>query len=118
MPPQSPDFTVPEAVAVPMLALDSGGVVRGANSAFSSGCGLRQERVIGQPLASLCDPSGRHEPALQALAQALRNGAPLDNLPLELRGAAAPWPVRVSLRPLGAASWLTVIDATHEREAE
>jgi hypothetical protein len=101
-----------------MLALDSGGVVRGVNSAFGNGCGLARERVIGQPLASLCEPSGQHEAALQALAQALHGGARLDNLLLELRGATAPWPVRVSLRPVGAAAWLTLIDATHERRAE
>ena len=36
MPPQSPDFTVPEAVTVPMLAVDRGGVVRGANARLRS----------------------------------------------------------------------------------
>jgi PAS domain S-box-containing protein len=119
MPPQSPEFTVPEAVAVPMLAVDRGGVVRGANSAFSRACGLDAERVIGQTLASLCDPAARHASAWHALAQAVRDGTPLDGAGLELRNAAAAaWPVRVSARASGAATWLTLIDATQERQAE
>jgi PAS domain S-box-containing protein len=119
MPPQSPEFTVPEAVAVPMLAVDSRGVVRGFNSAFSSATGVVAERLVGQPLAALCEATGGQDAALRALAQACGNGTPLDNVALDLRGAgAAVWPVRVSARPLGAATWLTLVDATHEQRAE
>ncbi|MCW5659800.1 MAG: PAS domain-containing protein [Burkholderiaceae bacterium] len=119
MPPQSPEFTVPEAVAAPMLAVDRSGVVRGANSAFSRACGLDQAGVIGQPLASLCPPSARHASAWHALATALRNGIPLDDVALDLqRAAGTPWPIRLSARPSGAATWLTLTDATSEQNAE
>jgi PAS domain S-box-containing protein len=119
MPPQSPEFTVPEAVAAPMLAVDRSGVVRGANSAFSRACGLDPAGVIGQPLASLCPPSARHASAWHALETALRNGTPLDDVALDLqRAAGTPWPVRLSARPSGAATWLTLTDATSEQNAE
>jgi PAS domain S-box-containing protein len=119
MPPQSPEFTVPEAVAAPMLAVDSSGVVRGVNSAFSSASGVGAERLIGQPLAALCEASGRHDAALRTLAQAFGDGTPLDDIALELRRAGPDaWPVRVSARPFGAAIWLTVVDAIHEQRAE
>src|SRR5688572_9919736 len=119
MPPQSPEFTVPEAVAAPMLAVDSSGVVRSVNSAFCSASGVGAERLVGQPLATLCETSGDHGAALRALAQAFGNGTPLDHVALELRGAGgAAWPVRVSARPLGAAIWLTLVDAAQEQRAE
>jgi len=95
MPPQSPEFTIPEAVAVPMLAVDSGGVVRGANSAFCRDSGLGAERVIGRPLAELCDGAAGGEPALQALAQAFSQRTSIDGVALELhQSAATRWPVR------------------------
>ena len=51
--------------------------------------------------------------------QAFANGKPLDDLSLHLHGAAnAAWPVRVSTRPVGLATWLTVVDATHEQHAD
>jgi PAS domain S-box-containing protein len=116
MPPQSPEFTLPEAVAVPMLALDSGGVVRGANSAFSRASGIGAELVIGQPLAALCDPAA---PGWPALEQALRERATLDGAVLELRaGNAGAWPVRVSVRTSGDALWLTLVDDTPQRRAD
>jgi PAS domain S-box-containing protein len=119
MPPQSPEFTLPEAVAAPMLAVDSGGVVRGVNSAFCSASGVGAEQLIGQPLAALCEAAGGHEAALRALAQAFGNGTPLNDVALDLRRAGkAAWRVRVSARPQGAATWLTLVDATHERRAE
>jgi len=119
MPPQSPEFTVPEAVAAPMLAVDSSGMVRGVNSAFSAACGLSPEHLIGQTLAALCDASDAHDAALRTLTQAFADGTPLDNVALDLRRAgAAVWPVRVSARAVGAAIWLTLVDATHERRAE
>ena len=119
MPPQSPEYTVPEAVAVPMVAVDSSGMVRGANSAFSRASGLSLERVIGQPLAALCDATGGDADALLALAQAFREHTPLDGVALELRPAgAAAWPVRVSARPNGSATWLTLVDAAAQRRAE
>jgi PAS domain S-box-containing protein len=118
MPPQSPEFAVPEAVTAPMLAVDSNGVVRGVNSAFSSGCGLSAEQLIGQPLAALCDASDENQSALHTLTQALANGTPLDHVALALRRAGAPaWPVHVSARPFGTATWLTLIDGTHEQRA-
>ncbi len=119
MPPQSLDFTVPEAVTVPMLAVDSGGAVHGANRAFIRASGLDARRIIGQPLAALCHAPGAQEAALDALQQALQHGTPLDDLALQLRTAAdAAWPVRVSARANGAARWLTLVDATHEQRAE
>jgi PAS domain S-box-containing protein len=119
MPPQSTDFTVPEAVTVPMLALDSGGVVRGANRAFSRACGVEAERFIGEPLAALCHAPGAQEAALDTLQRALQHGTPLDDLALQLRSAAgAPWPVRVSARAHGAAHWITLVDAMQEQRAE
>ena len=118
MPPQSPEFTVPEAVAAPMLAVDSGGIVRGVNSAFSRRCGLHPEQLIGQPLAALCHAPGDPEGAARTLAQAYSGRLPVDDLPLEWHSEPA-WPVRVSARPVGAeATWLTFADAAQERRAE
>ena len=119
MPPQSPDFTVPEAVTVPMLAVDRGGVVRGANPVLLNMCGVEHSRVIGAPLITLCHASGAQEAALQTLQQAFERGTPIDGLALQLRSAGdAAWPVRVSARPHGNAVWLTVVDATQEQRAE
>jgi hypothetical protein len=102
-----------------MLAIDGNGVVRGANAAFGRASGLDLQRVIGQPLAALCDASPHHENALQALARAARDGTALDDVALELRiGGAGAWPVLVSARPSGTAGWLTLIDATPQRQAE
>ena len=119
MPPQSPDFTVPEAVTVPMLAVDRGGVVRGANPVLLHICGVELGRLIGAPLITLCHAPGAQEAALQTLQQAFERSTPIDGLALQLRSAGdAAWPVRVSARPHGDAVWLTVVDATQERRAE
>src|SRR5438128_1274696 len=50
----SHDHAVPDAVDVPVLALDAAGVVRGFNAAFSAASALAREQVLGQPFATLC----------------------------------------------------------------
>jgi len=114
----SHDFTVPDAVTAPMLALDADGIVRGANAAFASASVL--DAVLGKPFASLCDadaPAARAR--LDALSEALRSGASLDGVELVLRnGAGAAWPVTLSARAVGAATWLTLHDRRESLRAD
>ena len=51
----SHDFTVPDAVTAPVLAVDADGVVRGANAAFVSASAGALDKVLGKPFAALCD---------------------------------------------------------------
>jgi len=108
----SPEFTVPDAVTAPVLAVDSDGVVRGANAAFVSASAGTLDKVLARPLAALCDiRAPETEASLRALSQALRQRTPLDGVNLVLRdGNGAAWPVSLSARPVGAAAWLTLLD--------
>jgi PAS domain S-box-containing protein len=116
----SPDFTVPEAVSAPVLAVDADGVVRGANAAFVSASAGTLDRVIGKPFASLCDvASPLAQAALRTLSEALRAGSPLDGMQLQLRdGNGAAWPVSLSARPVGRAAWLTLLDRRESLRAD
>jgi PAS domain S-box-containing protein len=116
----SHDFTVPDAVTAPVLALDVDGVVRGANAAFVSASAGALDKVLGKPFAALCDP---HVPevdaSLRALSQALRSRTPLDGVKLVLRdGNGAAWPVSLSARRVGAATWLTLLDRREALRAD
>ncbi|MFI4930113.1 MAG: PAS domain-containing protein [Burkholderiales bacterium] len=108
----SHDFTVPDAVTAPVLAIDGDGMVRGANAAFVSASAGALDKVLGQPFAGLCDARAPGtEASLRALSQALRSRAPLDGVKLVLRdGNGAAWPVSLSARPVGGATWLTLLD--------
>ena len=116
----SHDHAVPDAVDVPVLALDAGGVVRAVNAAFGVASGLARERVIGQPFAALCvRDDAEQSAALQRLSDALVARQSVDTLPLLLRDHRGnTWPVRVSLRPLDAGAWLTLHDRRESVRAE
>src|ERR1044071_2502232 len=116
----SHDHAVPDAVDVPVLALDARGVVRGVNAAFGAASGLARERVLHQPFADLCPrDDAEQDAALQRLAEALRARQSVDTLPLLLRDARGDaWPVRVSLRPVDAGAWLTLHDRRESLRAE
>jgi PAS domain S-box-containing protein len=116
----SDEFTVADAVAVSMLALDASGIVRSANPAFSRACGLPASRVLGLPFARLCDDRSPVEAAaLAAIDRAVRSGDALDDALLTLLDAAGTaWPVRASLRAAGAARWLTLLDRSAEQRVE
>ena len=94
----SPDFTVPDAVTAPVLAVDVDGVVRGANAAFVSASAGTLDKVLARPFAGLCDVRAPEaEASLRALSQALRNRTPLDGVQLVLHdGNGAAWPVWLS----------------------
>ena len=116
----SPDFTVPDAVTAPVLAVDADGVVRGANAAFVSAGAGTLDNVLAKPFAALCDASvPEAEASLRALSQALRNRTPLDGVKLVLRdGNGAAWPVSLSARPLGHVTWLTLLDRRESLRAD
>src|SRR5262245_35872273 len=116
----SSEFTVPDAVTAPVLAVDVDGIVRGANAAFVSASAGTLDRVLGKPLAALCDARWPGlEASLRQLSEALRNRAPLDGLKLQLHdGNGAAWPVSLSARPLGQATWLTLLDRREALRAE
>ncbi len=116
----SPDFTVPDAVTAPVLAVDADGVVRGANAAFVSASAGTLDNVLAKPFAALCDASvPEAEASLRALSQALRNRTPLDGVKLVLRdGNGAAWPVSLSARPVGHATWLTLLDRRESLRAD
>ena len=116
----SHDFTVPDAVTAPVLAVDADGVVRGANAAFVSASAGALDKVLGKPFAALCDDRAAQAAAsLRALSQALRNREPLDGVKLVLRdGNGAAWPVSLSARPVGDATWLTLLDRRESLRAD
>ncbi|MBE7418957.1 MAG: PAS domain-containing protein [Ideonella sp.] len=116
----SDDFSVPDAVAAPVLALDASGIVRGANAAFCVTSGRAAAELLGEPLTRLCDADdAAHVTAFALVAAACREARTLDGVPLLLHDAAqAPWPVRVSLRSVGAARWLTLADRRAEQRAD
>ena len=116
----SHDFTVPDAVTAPVLALDVDGVVRGANAAFVSASAGALDKVLGRPFAGLCDPRAPGiDASLRALSQALHSRTPLDGVRLVLRdGNGAAWPVSMSARPVGAATWLTLLDRRESLRAD
>src|SRR5262245_17556405 len=116
----SPEFNVPDAVTAPVLAVDVDGIVRGANAAFVSASAGTLERVLGKPFAALCNAQWPGlDASLRQLSEALRNRAPLDGLKLQLHdGNGAPWPVSLSARPLGQATWLTLLDRREAIRAE
>jgi PAS domain S-box-containing protein len=116
----SSEFVVPDAVTAPVLAVDANGVVRGANAAFVSAPFGALDKVIGVPFASLCDTQAAGaDAALRTLAAALRSRAPLDGVQLVLRdGSGAAWPVTLSARAIGAATWLTLLDRREALRAD
>jgi PAS domain S-box-containing protein len=116
----SDDFNVPDAVTSPVLAVDADGVVRGANAAFVSASAGALAKVVGRPFSELCDGQvAGAQIALRALGDALRSRAPLDGVALVLRdGNGAPWPVSLSARAVGRATWLTVLDRRAALRAE
>ncbi|HEU5293313.1 MAG TPA: PAS domain-containing protein, partial [Burkholderiaceae bacterium] len=116
----SHDFAVPDAITAPVLAIDADGVVRGANAAFVSASAGALDKVIGRPFTSLCDArASGADAALHTLAGALRSRVPLDGVKLVLRdGNGAAWPVSLSARAVGAATWLTLLDRREALRAE
>src|SRR5262245_13809541 len=102
----SPDFTVPDAVTAPVLAVDGEGIVHGANAAFVRASALTLDTVVGAPFTRLCDPQAAPtDAALRALTAALRDRTPLDGVPLVLRdGQGHAWPVALSARAVGTAT--------------
>jgi hypothetical protein len=116
----SHDFTVPDAVTAPVLAVDADGVVHGANAAFVSASAGALDKVLGKPFAGLCDDRAPQvEASLRALSQALRNRTPLDGVKLVLRdGNGAAWPVSLSARQVGIATWLTLLDRRESLRAD
>ncbi|HSB25715.1 MAG TPA: PAS domain-containing protein, partial [Burkholderiaceae bacterium] len=116
----SPDFTVPDAVTAPVLALDAEGTVRGANVAFIEASSAALDKLLGRSFADLCDRHARAADAtLLALTDALRTRTPLDGLTIELHaGQGGTWPVSLSARPVGQAMWLTLLDRREARRAE
>ena len=119
-PPMSPDFTVPDAVTAPVLALDAEGTVRGANVAFVKASGGALDKLLGRPFADLCDRRAQATDAiLLALTDALSSRTPLDGLAIQLHtGQGGTWPVSLSARPVGEAMWLTLLDRREARRAE
>ena len=115
----SPDYTVPDAVTAPVLAVDADGVVRGANAAFVSASAGTLDKVLGRPFVALCGDSAAADAAQHLLLAALRHRTPLDGLRIALRdGNGAAWPVSLSARPVGAAMWLTLLDRREAQRAE
>jgi len=116
----SDDFTVPDAVAVPVVALDAAGIVRGVNAAFCAASGRTAAELLGGPFSDLCaSGDAAHVAAFALVAAAWREGRTLDGVPLLLQGAAqAHWPVRASLHCVGAARWLTLLDRRAEQRGD
>lgn len=116
----SDDHAVPDAVAVPVVALDAQGIVRGVNAAFCTASGYGAAEWLGESFTRLFRADDAAHVAEFALVMAAwREGRTLDGVPLLLHGAGqAPWPVRLSLRCVGEARWLTLLDRGPEQRAE